>query len=148
MKNGRNNRELVYLKIHKDDTEQIDSKFEGCGKFNIMKLPKGVIVGECDLSYGVLNPKIMYQDHINPSMMVAQYDKTQLEDEAVVVNLRKGKHWEKIKVDVEILSEKVEAINKEYLLDKENKENIVAEDTENTIKEHDYEHKRNREIIM
>ncbi len=133
MKENGKEKNFAYIKMHKSFTRTEDSKFENIPKWNMMYLPKGIKIGEMDLSGGVINPIVMYEDKFNPNMMVAQYDKDRLEDNAITVNLRKdGKNWEKVRVDVDVLASAVHEANKEYLKSKKEvqKEEAVTENLE------------------
>ena len=70
----------TYIKVHKDLTKQLDSKFEGRTTFNVMHIPNGVEIGNKDLSGGIINPILMYEDKYNKNMMTAQYNKEYLEE--------------------------------------------------------------------
>ena len=71
-----------------------------------MFIPKGVKVGDMDLSGGVINPIFMQEDKFNKNMMVATFYKTYLQDNAVTVNVLKDGKYEKIKVDVDVIDDK------------------------------------------
>lgn len=108
----------TYIKVHKDLTKQLDSKFEGRTTFNVMHIPNGVEIGNKDLSGGIINPILMYEDKYNKNMMTAQYNKEYLEDNSITVNLKNNGEIEKIKVDVDVLADKIRTVNHVYLKNK------------------------------
>lgn len=116
----------AYIKVHKSLTRIEDDKFIEGKKYNVMFIPKGVKVGNIDFSQGVLNPLVMIEDKFNPNMMLAIYDKERLKDNAVSVHVLKDGKYEKVRVDIDVLSEKVHEANMKYL--KERTQNVEAEE--------------------
>lgn len=119
-----NNNDKAYVKVHKSLTREREDQFVEGKKYNIMFIPKGVKVGDMDLSGGVINPIFMQEDKFNKNMMVATFYKTYLQDNAVTVNVLKDGKYEKIKVDVDVLSDKVKEANRIYLEKCSHKENV------------------------
>lgn len=149
----------AYIKVYKDYAKSFESKFDEGAMFNVMHLPKGVKVGEVDLSGGIINPKLMYEDRYNSNMVVAQYDKNYLEDNAITVNIRRENNdYEKIRVDIDVLASCVNEVNKEYLKNrkKEQKvENNFSEDKtheekveKEITKSKENEHSENKEFSI
>lgn len=118
----------AYIKVHKSLTRIEDDKFIEGKKYNVMFIPKGVKVGNVDFSQGVLNPLVMIEDKFNPNMMLAIYDKERLKDNAVSVHVLKDGKYEKVRVDVDVLSEKVHEANMKYLKERTQKEEVKAEE--------------------
>lgn len=122
-------RNYAYINVHKSFAKQMESKIEGKEHFNVMRLPNGVIVADKDLSGGIINPNLMYENKFNKNLVTAQYNKDYLEDNAITVNMPvKEGGYEKIRVDIDVLSDAVDIANKRYMESK--REEIVKENIE------------------
>lgn len=119
----------AYIKMHHKFTRTAEQE-NGLPRFNMMFLPKGTVIGEKDLSGGYISTFVMYQDKINKNLMVAQYDRDRLEDNAIPVNIKTENGWEKVRVDVDVLAEKVDEVNKEYLKTKKEREEKEKQEQE------------------
>lgn len=120
----------AYIKVYKGFSNSVEMKDEEgrFRKFNIMRLPKGVVIGNKDLSNARINPFVMFEDKINPNMMVARYDREKITDNAVTVNIPiGGGKFEKLRVDVDVLSQKVNEANRNYLREKKLKKHETEE---------------------
>lgn len=140
-----NKRNMAYIKVHKSFTKTMESKLEDYPTYNVFKLPQNVVVGDVDLSHGILNPIVMREDKYNKNMMVACYDKDKLEDNSVMVNVKDGDEYKKIKVDVDVLSEKVKEANIEYLNRKKEKEHENSSEEKSVEKEKSFSIAREKE---
>lgn len=105
----------AYIRVHKIFTKQLESRFKDREFFNIMHIPKGTIVNGQDLSGGIINPLLMYEDKFNRNLMVAQYDKDYLKDNKIQVNMIENHEKVKYKVDIDELCEKIKEVNEAYL---------------------------------
>lgn len=129
---------MAYIKVHKSFTKQMESKIEDKKTFNIFRLPPNVKVGDRDLSGGILNPFVMIDDKYNKNMVVACYDKSRLEDNSVIVNIKNEDGYEKVKVDIDVLADKVREANKLYVAEKhKDLENDKDKTKEDFTKEHE-----------
>lgn len=104
----------VYIRVNKSLCTQTESKYENRPYYNIMKLPKGTVIGDTDLSYAIINPIVMVEDAKNPRMYCAIYDKDKLKDNAVKVYMNIGNEKRYMPVDVDALRDAVAAANHAY----------------------------------
>ena len=108
--------EYVRIKVYKDYLNRgIDPSNDR--EYNALKMPKGVVVGDMDLSGATIFPKLVYEDKFNSNMVVAQYDRNYLKDNAVNVSIydREKKDFESIRIDIDELRKAVDAANYEYM---------------------------------
>ena len=108
--------EYVRIKVYKDYLNRgIDPSNDR--EYNALKMPKGVVVGDMDLSGATIFPKLVYEDKFNSNMVVAQYDRNHLKDNAVNVSIydREKKDFESIRIDINELKKAVDAANYEYM---------------------------------
>lgn len=103
----------IYIKIHEKYCQQRESKIETRPVFNIMTLPPGTIVGETDLSYGMINPRVMFRDQFNPNMFCAVYDKSLLNNQSIQVYF--PREDKRMPINIDELAFSVDRANKEYL---------------------------------
>lgn len=106
--------EKLYIRVNKGLCRQVPSKYEGRPNYNIMKLPKGTVVGDTDLSYAVINPIIMIEDTRNPNMFCAIYDKSRLTNNSIRVYMTVEGEKKYMPVDADCLRDAVAAANKAY----------------------------------
>lgn len=108
--------EYVRIKVHKTYlTHGVDPSTDR--EYNALKMPPGVRVGERDLSNATIFPRLVYEDKFNSNMVIAQYDKTHLKDNAINVSVydRDKRDFESIRIDIDELKKAVDVANKEYL---------------------------------
>ena len=116
----------IYIRINKNLCSQRESKYEGRPNYNIMRLPKGTVIGDTDLSYCTINPVVMIEDTKNPRMYCAIYDRNKLHDNSIQVYMKIDGEKKYMPVDADKLRDAVAAANHAYY--EEHKKEAKAEE--------------------
>ena len=124
---------VVYIKVNKALCRQLPSKHENRQNFNIMKLPKGTVIEDTDLSYAIINPIIMIEDRKNPNMYCAIYEKNRLKNNSINVYMNVEGEKKYMPVDVDVLRGAVAAANHAYY--EQHKEKVEQEAEKKTEKD-------------
>jgi len=115
----------IYIRVNKNLCTQTESKYEGRPNYNIMRLPKGTVIGDTDLSYSMINPVVMIEDTKNPRMYCAIYDRNKLHDNAIQVYMSIDGEKKYMPIDADALRDAVAAANHAYY--EEHKKEAKAE---------------------
>lgn len=97
---------LAYIKLPREQTQTAEHD-KRLPKFYMMQLPEGTVIGSKDLSGGYIIPKDMHIDKHDKNMMIGEWDRDNLEDNAIPVSIKIDGEWEVIRVDVDVLSQKL-----------------------------------------